>query len=104
MPGRSYPIWNRINSCIYNGRGAGKGDKYGNKSYGVKSHNEVTVYVGTSSQNSHKFLEHSVTHRIHQNGDKEFRFILDGEVIKTAILKKGASEIEFIDFETRQTV
>ena len=104
MSGRSYPIWNRINSCIYSGRGAGKGDKYGNKSYGVKHHNEVTVYVGTSSKNSHKFVEHSVTHRIIANGDKEFRFHLDGEVLKTAILRKGESELEFIDFETREIV
>lgn len=92
MPGRNYPIWNDIDSCIYSGSGERKS---GNKSYGVRQHGDCTVRVGTSRSNSHVFVEHSVTHREHGNGDREYRFYLDGEVVKCAILRKGASELEW---------
>ena len=81
--GSQYPIWNKVTACIY---------KSG-KSYGVRETGEVEVLVGTSSKNSHQFVKHSTTHRIHDNGDREFRFYVDGQVIKTALLKKGESEL-----------
>jgi len=83
---RSWPIWNQITACVY------KSDK----SYGVKATGEVTVKVGTSSSNSHIFLRHTTTHRMLDNGDREYRFYLDGEVIRRAVLKKGATAIEYI--------
>ena len=83
---RSWPIWNQMHACIY------KLDK----SYGVKATGEVTVNVGTSSKNSHIFLRHTTTHRMLDNGDREYRFYLDGEVIRRAVLKKGATAIEYI--------
>ena len=84
---RQYPIWNIITACIYNG----------GKSYGVKKTGDVEVRVGTSSRNSFTFLKHCTTHRQHENGDKEFRFYLDGQLIKRAVLFKGESEFTFYD-------
>ncbi len=83
---RSWPIWNQITACVY------KSDK----SYGVKATGEVTVKVGTSASNSHIFLRHTTTHRMLDNGDREYRFYLDGEVVRRAVLKKGAAAIEYI--------
>ena len=83
---RSYPIWNDITACVYKGA----------KSYGVKNTGDVEVLIGTSASNSHTFLKHSTTHRQLDNGDREYRFYIDGEVIKRALLKKGASDIEYL--------
>ena len=77
---RSYPIWNEIKSCAY---------KQENKSYGVKETGEVTVNVGTSAINSHVFVKHTVTHRLLNDGSREYRFYLDGLCIKKATLTKN---------------
>ena len=76
---KSYPIWNEVTACIYKG----------NKSYGVRNTGEVKVNVGTSGSNSHEFVNHKTTHRIHDNGDREYRFYLDDVLIKQAILPKN---------------
>jgi hypothetical protein len=81
---RSYPIWNTINSCAYKG----------GKSYGVKETGDVSIVVGTSASNSHDFVQHCVTHRKHNNGDREYRFYVDKVNVKRALLRKGASELE----------
>ena len=81
---RMYPIWNEINSCAY---------KNG-KSYGVKRVGEVSVLVGTSAKNSPHFIDHKVTHRLMENGDRIYRFYINNKVIKESILKKGSSELE----------
>jgi len=83
---RQYPIWNIITACIYKSA----------KSYGVKDTGEVEVRVGTSSSNSHTFLKHTTTHRQLENGDREYRFYIDSECIRRAILKKGSSELEYL--------
>ena len=83
---RQYPIWNIITACIY---------KSG-KSYGVKDTGEVEVRVGTSLSNSHTFLKHTTTHRQLENGDREYRFYIDSKCIRRAILKKGSSELEYL--------
>lgn len=70
----SYPIWNNVAACIY---------KSG-KSWGAREQSEVDVVVGTSPQNSHSFVSHKTTHRKHKDGSQEFRFYVDGEVVKTA--------------------
>ena len=80
---RQYPIWNQIRACIYKGA----------KSYGVREEGAVKVLVGTSSMNSHHFLTHVVTHRLHDDGSREYRFYIDGEVVKTAVLQKGADTL-----------
>ena len=84
---RQYPIWNIITACIYNSC----------KSYGVKNTGDVEIRVGTSSRNSHTFLKHSTTHRENENGDKEFRFYVDGQLIKRAVLYKGESNLVYFD-------
>ena len=80
-----YPIWNKITACIY------KSDK----NYGVRHTGDVQVRVGTSSHNSHVFLHHTTTVRNHENGDKEFRFYLNRQLLKCAILPKGKYELEY---------
>jgi len=89
---RQYPIWNIITACIY---------KSG-KSYGVKDTGEVEVRVGTSSSNSHLFLKHTTTHRQLENGDREYRFYIDSELIKRALLPKGKSDLVFLSTENRE--
>ena len=86
---RSYPIWNKVTACIYGS----------NKSYGVKADGQVDVVVGTSAKNSHDFVSHRTTHRLHDNGDREYRFYVDNVCIKRAILVKGASEIKLVELE-----
>ena len=81
---KSYPIWNIVSACIYQS----------SKSWGAKKCAEVTVQVGTSAKNSHTFVRHAVTHREHDNGDREFRFHVDGVCVKRSILRKGAAELE----------
>jgi len=81
---RSYPIWNQINSCSY----------ASGKSYGVKTDGDVNVLVGTSSSNSYEFVTHTTTHRILDNGDREYRFYVDGKCIKRALLPKGEGELK----------
>ena len=81
---RSYPIWNLITACIYQS----------GKSYGVKDQGDVKVLVGSSARNSHEFLTHSTTHRFLPNGDREFRFYVDGKCIKRRLLPKGASKLK----------
>ena len=80
---RQYPIWNDVTACIYQS----------GKSYGVKKEGCVSVKVGTSARNSHNFLNHRVTHRDFET-HREYRFYVDDVCIKTAILKKGESELQ----------
>ena len=89
---RQYPIWNIITACIYKSA----------KSYGVKDTGEVEVRVGTSSSNSHTFLKHTTTHRQLENGDREYRFYIDSELIKRALLPKGKSDLIFLSTEKRE--
>ena len=97
---RQYPIWNNIQSCAYSATSG----RTGNKSYGVKEHNECNVLIGTSRSNSHEFLTHKVTHRQHENGDREYRFFVDDVCIKIALLRKGANEIEIVKDTIGETV
>ena len=84
---KQYPIWNIIMACIYNS----------SKSYGVKNTGDVEIRVGTSSRNSHTFLKHITTHRENEKGDKEFRFYVDWQLIKRAVLYKGESNLVYFD-------
>jgi len=82
---RQYPIWNKIKSCIYSS----------SKSYGVRKHSDCQVMVGTSSSNSHDFLEWKLTH-YHDKEKKQriYTFKVDGKIIKRAILKDGADNLD----------
>jgi len=81
---QSYPIWNNITACIYKA----------SKSYGVRERGEVEVRIGTSGSNSHLFLNHRTTHKILENGDREYRFYVDDVLIKRALLPKGSGKIK----------
>lgn len=83
---RSYPIWNQVTACIYNS----------SKSWGAKRCSEVAVKVGTSASNSHDFVTHATTHRELENGDREFRFHVDGVCVKRAIVRKKSREMEIL--------
>ena len=73
---RAYPIWNEVEACIYKS----------NKSYGAKQTSNVNVKVGTSARNSHDFVSHRTTCRDLEDGTKEFRFYVDGKLIKRAVV------------------
>jgi len=75
---RAYPIWNEVEACIYQS----------SKSFGAKQSSNVNVKVGTSARNSHDFVNHCVTHRELENGDKEFRFYVDGKCVKRGLVEK----------------
>ena len=74
----SKPIWMDITACTYKG----------SKSYGAQKEAATTVRVGTSAQNSHVFVKHCTTHRQLDNGDREFRFYLDGVCVKRCLITK----------------
>lgn len=74
---RSYPIWNKVEACIY---------KSG-KSWGARNECVVDIVVGTSAQNSHDFVSHRTTRRVHKDGSQEFRFFVDGQLVKSAVVK-----------------
>ena len=82
----SYPIWNEINSCLYKK----------NKSYGVRKHNTIKTWIGTSKINSWEFAEIEFKVRETQQGSKLFQLLIDNNVIKTAVFKdiKKEPEIE----------
>ena len=74
--GRTYPIWNRVQACIYKA----------SKNWGAQTRCEVDVCVGTSARNSHPFVTHKTTRRDLGDGSVEFRFYVDNVLIKQAIL------------------
>ena len=84
---RSYPIWNKINSCIYSEK---QGARTGNKSYGIKEHGENNIVIGTSASNSHDFIQTKTTHRKKEDGTREYRFYVDDVLICRATLTKGS--------------
>jgi len=47
----AYPIWNQVTACTYSG----------SKSWGAKQQASVSVKIGSSVDNSHGFVNHSVT-------------------------------------------
>ena len=83
----SWPIWNDVTACAYKAP----------KSYGVKETGLVTVRVGTSASNSHKFVNHATTHRHLEDGSREYRFYLDGECVRRAVLAPKATKLVYLD-------
>ena len=84
---RQFPIYNVIDSCSY---------KKSNKSYGINKHGELNCYIGTGKR-SYKFFETKTTHRETVNGLHEYRFFLDGKLIKRAVYDY---ELDAIEIET----
>jgi len=86
---RQYPIYNIINSCAY---------KQGNKSYGIREHGELNCYVGTSRQRSYKFFNTKTTHKEIKPNLHEYRFYLDGYLIKRALYDYKLDEVKVESF------
>jgi len=82
---KQYPIYNVINSCAY---------KQSNKSYGIREHGSLNCWIGTSSQRSYKFFKTETTHREIKPNLHEYRFYLDGHLIKTARYDYILDEVE----------
>lgn len=76
MSSRSYPIWNSVEACIY---------KSG-KSWGAKDCSDVDVLVGSSSSNSHHFVNHT-TRKIITEDHVIFKFYVDGNKVKEMIFE-----------------
>lgn len=83
----SWPIWNDVTDCAYKSP----------KSYGVKETGGVIVKVGTSASNSHMFVNHTTTHRQLEDGSREYRFYLDGECVRRAVLAPKATKLVYLD-------
>ena len=76
----SYPIWNKVEACIY------KSDK----SYGAKDTSHSTVLVGSSVKNSHQLVDVTTTKRFGFNTKYNkvvcsFRYYVDGICLKEMI-------------------
>ena len=84
---RQYPIWNIV---------AGN-DYAADKSYGVREYDSVDVVIGTSSKNSHEFVSHSLDVDLLDDGSRQFSFFVDGDLLKRAVMRPGAKEIEFVE-------
>ena len=81
---KQYPIWNDTYSNAYNNP---------NRSHGANDYTKTMVLIGTSSRNSFHFVDHETRVYTDDDGNKHFEFLLDGDVIKSAFLKKGAKEM-----------
>ena len=75
----SYPIWNKIQACIYKAP----------KSYGVKSDGTNEILVGTSAKNSHSFINTRVTHRKNEDGTRTYHYYIDGKLYAKGVLIGG---------------
>ena len=62
-----YPIWLKIKSCIYKTP----------KSYGIRNDGFTSVRVGTSSTNSHKFIDFEIKHHLMDNGEHVYEFYVN---------------------------
>ena len=75
---KMYPIWNVVQACIYKS----------SKSYGVKKEGIVNIRVGTSSIYSYDFITHRTTRRELNKDVAEFRFYVDGKLLKRSQFNK----------------
>lgn len=79
MSSRSYPIWNKIQACIYQS----------DKSFGAKEESTTTVLVGTSKSNSHELVNHRTIRRENEN-EVVFKFYVDDIKIKELRFEKDS--------------
>ena len=77
MSFKQFNIYNRVHAPDYANTGA--------KSYGTNSFTTTEVVVGTSSKNSHDFLNHETKVIDNDDGTKRFEFWVDNMLIKEAV-------------------
>jgi len=88
----AYPIWNKVEACIYNS----------DKSYGAKETSKVNILVGSSKSNSYELAEAITTKRRYFDEDAneyrwKFRHSVDGVILKEIIFKDNKGKAgEFI--------
>lgn len=82
MASRSYPIWTKVEACIY------KSDK----SFGAKDTSAQTIMVGTGAKNSHEIAQICTTRR-EVDDFIIFKFSLDGEILKELKFNKKTEEL-----------
>lgn len=78
----NYPIWNKVEACKY------KSDK----SFGNKDTFHLTQLIGSSSKNSHEFVDLITTKRRFWDEEMndyywKFSFSVDGKILKRAIFE-----------------
>lgn len=79
---QQYPIYNRVEACIYKS----------NKSYGAKDTSSSHIFVGSSAKNSHLLAEPCTTKRFkflekYNRVVISFRFYVDGICLKEMIFE-----------------
>lgn len=75
---KSYPIWNKVQACIYKS----------NKSFGAKDFSETEILVGSSAKNSHTLAKVSTKRKEvnDENGNYiHFEFRVNGVLLKSLI-------------------
>ena len=82
MASRSYPIWTKVEACIYKS----------NKSFGAKDTSTQTIMVGTSAKNSHEIAQICTTRREVDN-EIIFKFSVDDEILKEIRFDKKTKKL-----------
>ena len=59
------------------------------KNFWVKQTGDGNCFFISSAKNSHHFLNHTTTMRERTNGDREFRFYVDGVLIGKGLVAEG---------------
>ena len=82
MSGRSYNIWNEINSCAYSSP----------KSYGIREHSEINSFYGSSKTHSSKLgtIKYSRKH-LFENW-YSYCILLDGKIIRQRYFNNKTKE------------
>ena len=75
---RAYPSWNDVQACIYKS----------SKSYGVRNEGIVNIKVGSSAVWSFDFVKHRTTVREIDKHTLEYRFFVNGKLIKRSQFNK----------------
>lgn len=77
----SYPIWTNVEACIYKS----------SKSFGAKDTSSQSIVVGSSSMNSHDFIDIITTRRFYTHAQYGkvcvFKFSADGIILKEMIFE-----------------
>ncbi len=82
MASRVYPIWTKVEACIY------KSDK----SFGAKDTSSQEIFVGTSAKNSHEIAQICTTRREVDN-EIIFKFSVDNEILKEIRFDKKTKKL-----------
>lgn len=77
---RQYRIWNNIHTV---------GGRKSSADYGASERDSRTIFVGTSSRDSHEFARVETTCDVLDDGALQFSLWVDGRLIKRGIVDRG---------------